>query len=103
MIIIIKTLEGTELLNVEFSSISVKDKLYSFNFNTNALINLNLDTDKIYNISFLNAEEVGLSDAMTMVYISYYYNASTAFVKNEEGETISTVAVNSNTITLKKY
>lgn len=103
MRIIIKNLDGTELLNSEFVSVSVNDKLFSFNFKSTSLIDVNLDTDKIYNVSFENSTEVGLVDTMIMSYSSYYYNAATALTTNEQGDKVPIIVANSNTITLKKY
>lgn len=103
MKIIIKNLDGTELLNSEFASVSVNDKLYSFNLKNASLIDINLDTDKIYNVSFENSIEVGLINTIIMSYISYYYNAATALTTNDQGEEVPIIVTNSNTLTLKRY
>jgi len=102
MNIIIKNLDGVELLNEEFASFNINDKLYEFVFTKKGLVDLNLDKEKLYNVSFENIGGLGLS-TMMMSYISYYFNASTSFQTNELGEQVPVISINTNALTIKKY
>lgn len=103
MRILIKNKTGIELLNSEFSNISIEDKIYSITLGTNYALDLNLENDTLYEVTFLESEELNLSGTYPMIYLSYHFSASTAFTTNDNGESVSVIVVNSNTITLKKY
>ena len=103
MTITIKNQNGVELLNSAFSNIGIDGKIYSITLATDSVLDLGIETDKIYNVIFSNADGLGLSGTFIMTYLSYHFSASTAFLTNELGETVPTIVVNSNTITLKKY
>lgn len=103
MRILLKNKTGIELLNSEFSNISIEDKIYSITLGTNYALDLNLENDTLYEVTFLESEELNLSGTYPMIYLSYHFSASTAFTTNDNGESVSVIVVNSNTITLKKY
>lgn len=103
MKIIIKNKTGLELLNCEFSNISIDSKTYSITLDTKIALDINLENDTLYEVTFLESEELNLSGTYPMIYLSYHFSASTAFTTNDNGESVSLIVVNSNTITLKKY
>ena len=99
----IENKEGLVLLNCEFSNISIEDKIYSITLGTNYALDLNLENDTLYNITFIDSENLNLIGTYPMIYLSYHFSASTAFTIDESGDKIATVLVNSNAITLKKF
>jgi hypothetical protein len=104
MTIIIKELDGTELINEQFGIIDVVDKNISLTFTAlNIILGASLDPDKLYNATFEGAENLGLSGTMMVKYVSYNFNASTAFSTNELGEKVPSISINSNSLQVKKY
>lgn len=103
MTIIINNKNGLELLNCEFSNISIDGKLFSITLNTKSALDVSLENDTLYDVTFLDSEELNLSGTCSMIYLSYHFSASTAYTTNEEGDSESVIVVNSNTITLKKF
>ncbi|MDC7249788.1 MAG: hypothetical protein PQJ49_07735 [Sphaerochaetaceae bacterium] len=103
MKIIIKNKEGENLLNCEFCNISIDGKTYSITLDTKLALDINLENDTLYYITFIDADELNLSGSYPMIYLSYHFSASTAFTTNEEGNSVSVVVVNSNTISFKRY
>ena len=103
MKISIKNLDEIELLNEDFTMVNINDKLYEFIFSKNGIVDIVLEKDKLYKVYFENAEHLGLTGVILMIYNSYYFNASTGYKINELGEQVSTVLINANAITMKKY
>lgn len=103
MRIIIKELDGIELINEEFSMINIDKNIFSITFSTtNILLKASLNEETFYNVTFLNAENFGLTGTMNMKYLTYHFSASTAYITNEEGNRVPTIQVNSNSLQLKK-
>jgi len=105
MTITIKNLDGTILVNRTISAISVDGKNYSITFMEATIESASFDTSSLYNVSFTGTSDLGISEdtVMIMGYVSYYYNASTSYSQDKEGNKVAVVSVNSNSIVLKKY
>jgi len=104
MTIIIKEINGTELVNEEFSMLDVSGKNFSITFKAlNIVANASLDPEKIYNVTFVDSEKLGLTGTIIMSYLTYNYSASTAFMTNELGEQVPTIQVNANSLQLRRY
>ena len=105
MTIIIKKLDGTELVNRTISGISVDGKNYSITFMETSIEGTSFDTSSLYYVSFTGTTELGIAEdeVLTMGYVSYYYNASTSYITDEEGNKTAVISVNSNSIVMKKY
>jgi len=101
--ILIKNKESIELLNCEFSNIGIDGKIFSITLDSKFALDVNLENDKLYDVTFFDSDELNLSGTYLMTYISYNFSASTAFTTNENGDSVAVIVVNSNTITLKKY
>ncbi len=102
MTITIKDLNGTQLLSEEFVALNIENDIYSITFSTSNTIQATFQQGGIYNVTFLESENLGISGTFLMSYQSYHYSASTAIMLNEAGEKITTVQVNSNSLQMKK-
>jgi len=104
MRIIITGLDGEELVNEEFITFDIDGKTLSFRFiNKSIVLGASLDNAKIYYATFIDAEQVGLVGKIMVKYLTYMFNASTAFMTNEFGDKVSTIQTNANNLQLLRY